>query len=446
MAKESSIRPDDSQMEDDIEITGSDQAEPDSEPEPEVNEGRRHRSYEPGDFDSTPELIAFMRCQTVASIQKMKATDLVLAAGQANETVSEWEARLVDLSNQLTGMKKETTELRLQIAAKDGIISFLIQERDTALAARGSSPTIAAGKSTKLPDTDPFTGEEDLANNKPIDPSIEDWLIQIRKKLETNADHYPTDANQIAYVLTRIKGDAKKHIQPRLRADVLNPFRTVEEILTILERAYSDPNRKQKASDEFRVLYQNDKSFHVFWADFQRLAIETDMPEETQLTELRYRINADLQLALASFEADSVYDLARKCITVDANVQRVNKLKNRKSKGATSSSGSGGGSKRLGPPVKIENRGAPGAGPASSGGLASGRDSGKRSGDRPAWTEEQVRRYNENACFGCGQKGHISKECPNKGQGRRANVQEVAEAFEAIQGSQSQQPTQPSLN
>jgi hypothetical protein len=104
----------------------------------------------------------------------MKATDLVLAAGQANETVSEWEARLVNLSNQLTGMKKETTELRLQIAAKDGVISFLTQERDTALAARGSSPAIAASKSTKLPDTDPFTGEEDLANNKPIDPSIED--------------------------------------------------------------------------------------------------------------------------------------------------------------------------------------------------------------------------------------------------------------------------------
>jgi hypothetical protein len=200
MAKESNIRPDDSQMEDDIEITGSGQAEPDSEPE--VNEDRRRRSYEPGDFDSTPELIAFMRCQTVASIQKMKAIDLVLAAGQANETVSEWEARLVSLSDQLVDMRKETTDLKLQVTAKDGVISFLTQERDTALAARGSSPAITFGKSTKLPDTDPFTGEEDLVNNKPIDPSIEDWLIQIRKKLETNADHYPTDASQIAYVLT----------------------------------------------------------------------------------------------------------------------------------------------------------------------------------------------------------------------------------------------------
>jgi hypothetical protein len=106
-----------------------------------------------------------------------------------------------------------------------------------------------------LPDTDPFTGEEDLANNKPMDPSIEDWLIQIRKKLETNADHYPTDANQIAYILTRIKGDVKKHIQPRLRVDVLNPFRTVEEIFTILERAYSDRmfKRLQRLLKLFKV-------------------------------------------------------------------------------------------------------------------------------------------------------------------------------------------------
>jgi hypothetical protein len=92
--------------------------------------------------------------------------------------------------------------LRLQIAAKDRVISFLTQERDTALAAQGGSPAIAAGKSTKLPDTDPFTGEEDLTNNKPIDLSIKDWLIQIQKKLETNTDHYPTNTNQIVYVLT----------------------------------------------------------------------------------------------------------------------------------------------------------------------------------------------------------------------------------------------------
>ena len=91
----------------------------------------------------------------------------------------------------------------------------------------------------------------------------------------------------------------------------MDPFTTAKEILLTLKQAYSNLNRKQDALEEFRKLYQNNNPFPAFWADFQRLATETKMPEATQLDELRFRVNADLQQALASvFDITSVYELA----------------------------------------------------------------------------------------------------------------------------------------
>ena len=52
------------------------------------------------------------------------------------------------------------------------------------------------------------------------------------------------------------------------------------------------------------------------------------MPKATQLDKLRFRVNADLQQALASvFDITSVYELAQRCITMDAKLQRVKKAR-----------------------------------------------------------------------------------------------------------------------
>jgi hypothetical protein len=60
------------------------------------------------------------------------------------------------------------------------------------------------------------------------------------------------------------------------------------------------------------------------------LAVEIEMPESTQLEELGFRVNADLQLALASvFAIASVYELAQRGITIDSKIQHVKKAYSR---------------------------------------------------------------------------------------------------------------------
>lgn len=55
-------------------------------------------------------------------------------------------------------------------------------------------------------------------------------------KLESNADHFPTEKLQIAYIQTRVEGLALSHLAPRMRENSPRPFKTGEEIMEYLEK------------------------------------------------------------------------------------------------------------------------------------------------------------------------------------------------------------------
>ena len=50
--------------------------------------------------------------------------------------------------------------------------------------------------------------------------NIELWLSRMRNKMNSNADHFPTDALKIDYVESRVGGEAALHLEPRMREDV----------------------------------------------------------------------------------------------------------------------------------------------------------------------------------------------------------------------------------
>lgn len=108
-----------------------------------------------------------------------------------------------------------------------------------------------------------------------------------------------------------VGGIAAKHLAPRLRSGAVNPFTGAEEMLNTLEQAYGNPHRRQDAADDLRRLYQNNNPFYAFWAEFQRLAAETEMPEATYFVELGYRVSHEFQQALSAVnDVSTVYELA----------------------------------------------------------------------------------------------------------------------------------------
>ena len=233
-------------------------------------------------------------------------------------TIRERNQALEEKQTQYQMYKSQVTEL---IAERDELSHELLQNLCTQGTSRSASPP-ATTKSTKLPDPPVFLGM--------LDPPVEDWLSKVRSKLRANHDYYPTEDIRIGYIENRVGGIATKHLVPQLRAGATNPFKSADEMLETLEQVYRDPNCCTTALQEFRKLYQGNRDFNSFWAEFQRLAAEIDYSPETLIDKLHNKVSVDLEQAIITeLDLVDVYTLARKCQQYNINIQR---LKARKAK------------------------------------------------------------------------------------------------------------------
>ncbi len=180
--------------------------------------------------------------------------------------------------------------------------------------------------SKKLPDPPIFTDGKD--------PTIDDWLSAMRNKLEGNADWFPTDVQQKAYVRTRIGGDAMKHLTARFFKDSIKPYTTADEIFDDLYQIFGDPNRRTNALKAYRRLKQVGpfRDFNTFWAEFQRLASDSELyNQEALLEDLKDKMSYELQKALAteSYKATDLHEFAKMCRYTDQTLRDVdNKSRN----------------------------------------------------------------------------------------------------------------------
>ena len=72
------------------------------------------------------------------------------------------------------------------------------------------------------------------------DPTFDNWKLQLRDKLEVNADHFPTPRAKMAYVFGRTGGDAQTHLRPQYTKDFTNPFIFKEEMIEYLSSIFKD--------------------------------------------------------------------------------------------------------------------------------------------------------------------------------------------------------------
>ena len=85
-------------------------------------------------------------------------------------------------------------------------------------------------RSGKLPDP-PL-----LTNNK--EPTYENWKLEIKAKLQVNADHFDGLEARMAYVFSRTGGDAKTHLQSQYDEESADPFTSVEGMISHLGSIY----------------------------------------------------------------------------------------------------------------------------------------------------------------------------------------------------------------
>jgi hypothetical protein len=112
--------------------------------------------------------------------------------------------------------------------------------------------------------------------------------------MTSNANRFPTTQSRLIYVARHLKDDAYNLILPKTQYSVPQ-FVDYPQLLEYLEQAFGDPDRVQNAQDRLYTLKQKNQDFSVYLSEFQRLALEGEMPNSA-LTPLLYQgISRELQ-------------------------------------------------------------------------------------------------------------------------------------------------------
>ncbi len=146
-------------------------------------------------------------------------------------------------------------------------------------------------KSVKLPDSPIFTGTDD--------PTWKTWNTKIADKLDVNANHYPTEKIRIAYVVSRLGGDADQQTYAKRRVDAPSPYQSLSELLKHLEGIYEDQNLIRKCRREYVALKQLNKPFSSFYSEFTRIFSFLNYDDTTLMNDIQDKINNRLQDALS---------------------------------------------------------------------------------------------------------------------------------------------------
>lgn len=261
-------------------------------------------------------------------------------------------------------------------------------------------------RSAKIPDPELLTDG--------ITPNIEDWIVEMEAKLIANADHYDTEDLRITYINSRLGTKAKPYVRERMNTRHAQSFKTVEELLTVLELALGKPKEQKRAEAraEFKKLYQKQEKFSVFWADFQHLVTLLEKPEEDLQEELRDRISSELKRATASMEFKDVYALANKCMILEPRLEGLRSAEDRDQRFRKSAT-----------EIKMTKKT---TASFNSGSKPKVTETTETTSIRPQYGDKNKQELSDKGlCFVCQKRGHMAQDCPNK----PAKVQEM-EVFE----------------
>jgi len=154
-------------------------------------------------------------------------------------------------------------------------------------------PTASSRLSERLPDPAIFEGDR---------KDFRRFQSKIHQKMKTNADRFPTAREKMSYVTNGLDGPAYAQVLPYiLDGECQLPDYT--DVLRVLERAYGDPNRVSNARKDLFRLKQQNREFASFYAEFQRLALEGEVTEDSQITLLEATLSRELKAQLTSVDA-----------------------------------------------------------------------------------------------------------------------------------------------
>lgn len=249
-----------------------------------------------------------------------------------NQTLAERNSLQAEVTRQRAEISKLNNTNNIQV----GIMATLQQRIEEGSNNGGSQYEWRAPstKTGKLPDVVAFIGIDPIT--KKCNPIYEHWEGKMKRKFEANPDYHSTEILRIAYVEARVQGDAAKHLNARLHPDAVNKFKTADEMFQVLRNIYGNKHRKEEARKEYRNIRQAFKDggqpFNEFYADFSQLALELGIDEETQLSDLKGKVNFELRSAMIAILTEDLGQWAEIARKIDSDQRELRSSKERRSK------------------------------------------------------------------------------------------------------------------
>ena len=161
--------------------------------------------------------------------------------------------------------------------------------------------TTPKSKSEHTADPEIFSG--DGGNTEIMYEKLESFITSLSLKMTLNADWYPTETSQIAYVFSRTTGTTQSYISAKITA---GQYIDWHNIVQDLQNTFSDPDPEFLAQRKLITLRQANCSFAEFFTEFNQYAPRTGFNNKALKCHLRYAISEELAKQLVSINLKNI--------------------------------------------------------------------------------------------------------------------------------------------
>ena len=187
-------------------------------------------------------------------------------------------------------LHEEYESLKTQTNIEKATYEAIIRGTPTATAAPRLSP--------QHPDPEIFSGETPAL--------LPRFLKSMQHKLVMNADWYDTEEKRMIYFSSRLCGKAHDQIDGGFQDGGVIKFKDVEEIATLLRRAFGDVDETSTAQAKLLEMAQGHQPLVTFLPTWQALALKTGFDDTALIAILRKALHKEILNRLSFISPDNI--------------------------------------------------------------------------------------------------------------------------------------------